>query len=120
MSSTYERLIGDPQTNQRAELMAMQRALEIAPLEQHVRIHSDSQYSIKCITEWSIGWGQKNWLTASGEKVKNQDIIRAVLAKRDERTAAGGNTYFQWVKGHASNVGNIAADRLAVRGANLH
>ncbi|UKZ56257.1 hypothetical protein TrVGV298_010090 [Trichoderma virens] len=97
-----ERLIGEPQTNQRAELMAMQRALEIASLEQHVRIHSDSQYSIK-----------------SAKKVKNQDIIRAVLDKIDERKRAGGNTYFQWVKGHATNVGNIAADRLAVRGANL-
>ncbi|KAL6824353.1 ribonuclease H-like domain-containing protein [Trichoderma sp. SZMC 28015] len=99
--------------------MAMQRALEIAPLEQHVRIHSDSQYSIKCVTEWAIGWKRKNWLTASGEKVKNQDIIRAVLDKIDERNKAGGRTYFQWVKGHATNVGNIAADRLAVRGANL-
>ncbi|KAF3060193.1 Ribonuclease H [Trichoderma lentiforme] len=114
-----ERLPGEPQTNQRAELMAMQRALEIAPLEQHVRIHSDSQYSIKCVTEWAVGWKRKNWLTANGEKVKNQDIIRAVLDKIDERNKAGGRTYFQWVKGHATNVGNIAADRLAVRGANL-
>lgn len=115
-----EKLPGELQTNQRAELMAMQRALEIAPVEQNVRINSDSQYSIKCVTEWAIGWKKKNWLTASGEKVKNQDIIRAVLDKIDERTKAGGNTYFQWVKGHATNVGNIAADRLAVRGANLH
>ncbi|KAM0251329.1 hypothetical protein ACHAQJ_008224 [Trichoderma viride] len=114
-----EKLPGEPQTNQRAELMAMQRALEIAPTDQTVRIISDSQYSIKCVTEWAIGWKKKNWLTASGEKVKNQDIIRAVLARMDERTKAGGNTYFQWVKGHATNVGNIAADRLAVRGANL-
>ncbi|TFA98623.1 Ribonuclease H [Trichoderma ghanense] len=114
-----ERLPGEPQTNQRAELMAMQRALEVAPLEQTVCIHSDSQYSIKCVTQWADGWKRKNWLTASGEKVKNQDIIRAVLAKMDERTKAGSNTYFQWVKGHDTNVGNIAADRLAVRGANL-
>lgn len=114
-----ERLPGEPQTNQRAELLAMQRALEIAPLEQTVRIHSDSQYSIKCVTQWADGWKRKNWLTASGEVVKNQDIIRAVLAKIEERTKAGGNTYFQWVKGHDTNIGNIAADRLAVRGANL-
>ncbi|RFU76284.1 hypothetical protein TARUN_5987, partial [Trichoderma arundinaceum] len=114
-----EKLPGEPQTNQRAELMAMQRALEIAPADQNVRINSDSQYSIKCVTEWAIGWKKKNWLTASGEKVKNQDIIRAVLDRMDERAKAGGNTYFQWVKGHATNVGNIAADRLAVRGANL-
>lgn len=112
-----ERLQGEPQTNQRAELMAMLRALEVAPLHQIVKIYSDSQYSIKCVTEWAIGWKNRNWMTASGEKVKNQDIIRAVLAKLDERTKAGANTYFQWVKGHSANVGNEAADRLAVRGA---
>ncbi|KOS22114.1 Ribonuclease H [Escovopsis weberi] len=112
-----ERLQGEPQTNQRAELMAMFRALEIAPLEQTVRIFSDSQYSIKCVTEWAAGWKKKGWLTATGEKVKNQDIIRAVLDKMEERTNAGGKTYFQWVKGHSTDLGNVAADRLAVRGA---
>ncbi|KIE04016.1 RNase H domain protein, partial [Metarhizium majus ARSEF 297] len=114
-----ERLVGDPQTNQRAELMAMLRALEIAPLEQTVQIISDSQYSIKCVTQWAIGWKQKGWKTATGEDVKNQDIIRAVLDKMDERTKTGANTYFHWVKGHASDRGNVAADRLAVRGAKM-
>ncbi|KJK91959.1 hypothetical protein H633G_04174 [Metarhizium anisopliae BRIP 53284] len=114
-----ERLVGDPQTNQRAELMAMLRALEIAPLEQTVQIISDSQYSINCVTQWAIGWKHKGWKTATGENVKNQDIIRAVLDKMDERTKTGANTYFHWVKGHASDRGNVAADRLAVRGAKM-
>ncbi|KAG5920621.1 hypothetical protein E4U61_007626 [Claviceps capensis] len=114
-----ERLIGEPQTNQRAELMAMLRALEIAPLKQTVQIVSDSQYSIKCLTEWAIGWKRKGWKTATGENVKNQDVIRAILDKMDERTRANSTTYFHWVKGHASDRGNMAADRLAVRGANL-
>lgn len=114
-----ERLVGDPQTNQRAELMAMQRALEIAPLKQTVQIISDSQYSINCVTQWAIGWKQKGWKTAAGENVKNQDIIRAVLDRMEERTKANANTYFHWVKGHASDRGNVAADRLAVRGAKM-
>lgn len=114
-----ERLDGEPQTNQRAELMAMLRALQIAPTAQTVQINSDSQYSINCVTQWAIGWKMKDWMTATGEKVKNQDIIRAVLEKMNERTKAGANTYFQWVKGHASVRGNVAADRLAVRGAKI-
>ncbi|PHH73885.1 hypothetical protein CDD83_4655 [Cordyceps sp. RAO-2017] len=114
-----ERLPGEPQTNQRAELMAMLRALEIAPPEQTVQIVSDSQYSINCVTQWAVGWQMKDWMTATGEKVKNQDIIRAVLDKMDERTKAGADTYFHWVKGHASDRGNVAADRLAVRGAKI-
>jgi len=114
-----ERLQGEPQTNQRAELKAIQRALEIAPLDQPVRIFTDSQYSIKCVTEWALGWKRKGWVTANGEEVKNQDIIREVLARMDERSKAGATTLFQWVKGHAANRGNEAADRLAVRGAKL-
>jgi ribonuclease HI len=99
--------------------MAMLRALESVPAAQTVRINSDSQYSIKCVTEWPIGWNKKGWKTANNEDVKNHEIIRPILKKIDERAKAGGNTYFQWVKGHGTNIGNIAADRLAVMGANL-
>ncbi|KZZ91485.1 RNase H domain protein [Moelleriella libera RCEF 2490] len=115
-----ERLIGDPQTNQRAELMAMLRALQIAPLNQTVQIISDSQYSINCVTQWALGWKNKGWKTATGEDVKNQDIIRAVLDKMEERARSNANTSFRWVKGHASDRGNMAADRLAVRGAKMN
>ncbi|PHH63983.1 hypothetical protein CDD80_1166 [Ophiocordyceps camponoti-rufipedis] len=114
-----ERLEGELQTNQRAELMAMVRALQIAPRAQTVQIVSDSQYSINCVTQWAVGWKLKDWMTATGEKVKNQDLIRAVLDKIDERTLAGANTYFHWVKGHSADRGNRAADRLAVRGAKI-
>ncbi|KAF4335531.1 ribonuclease H1 [Fusarium beomiforme] len=114
-----ERLPGEPQTNQRAELMAMLRALEIAPLTQGVQIWSDSQYSIKCVTQWAINWERKDWKTASGDEVKNQDIIRDVLAKINERTAAGSQTGFEWVKGHATDPGNHEADRLANIGSRM-
>jgi ribonuclease HI len=114
-----ERLIGEPQTNQRAELMAILRALEVAPLEQTVQIFSDSQYSINCVTQWAGNWERKGWKTATGVSVKNQDIIRGVLAKMKERSNAGTNTFYQWVKGHSTDRGNQAADMLAVAGAKM-
>ena len=114
-----ERLFGEPQTNQRAELTAIQRALEVAPLGQKVQIWTDSQYSIKCMTEWAAGWERKGWKTAAGTEVKNQDIIRKVLAIMRERTDRGSETYFQWVKGHSNDSSNIAADHLAVKGAKM-
>lgn len=113
-----ERLDGPVQTNQRAELSAILRALEIAAPHQPVRIVTDSQYSINCATVWAQSWERKGWKTASGEDVKNQDLVRGIRARVAEREAAGAATAFEWVKGHAMNPGNEAADRLAVAGAN--
>ena len=115
-----EPLAGTVQTNQRAELTAILRALEITPSHQPVRIVTDSQYSINCATVWAQSWERKGWKTASGEDVKNQDLVRGIRERVKEREAQGAATAFEWVKGHAMNPGNEAADRLAVAGANTH
>ncbi|KAG9712724.1 hypothetical protein KCU75_g24689, partial [Aureobasidium melanogenum] len=60
-----EPLSGTRQTNQRAELTAIQRALEIAPRNRPVTIYTDSNYSIKCVTEWFVKWRANGWLNAS-------------------------------------------------------
>ncbi|KAI1093796.1 RnaseH-domain-containing protein [Rostrohypoxylon terebratum] len=111
-----ERLKGDIQTNQRAELTAILRALESVPVSEKMRIFSDSKYSISCVTEWYVNWQKNGWKTKDGP-VKNKDLVEAVRAKIDARTEAGTKTYFQWVKGHATEAGNVAADELAVKGA---
>lgn len=115
----YERLPGMPQTNQRAELLAMLRAMEIVPLTQSIQIWSDSQYSINCATTWGDKWERSSWKNSQGKDVMNQDIIRDIRAKIQERKAAGARTELQWVKGHSSDPGNNAADRLANLGAEL-
>ncbi|TPX11007.1 uncharacterized protein E0L32_008044 [Thyridium curvatum] len=111
-----ERLLGEPQTNQRAELTAILRALQLAPQKQAVLIVTDSKYSIQCVTEWYATWQRNGWKTREGE-VKNRDLVAAVRKLIDARDKAGAETGFRWVKGHASDAGNIAADRLAVEGA---
>ncbi|KAI1805733.1 RnaseH-domain-containing protein [Daldinia bambusicola] len=111
-----ERLQGEPQTNQRAELTAILRALETVPIDQKIRIFTDSKYSISCATEWYVNWQKNGWKTKDGP-VRNKDLVEAIRAKIDERTEAGTKTYFQWVKGHAEDAGNVAADELAVNGA---
>lgn len=113
-----ERLQGELQTNQRAELTAILRALQKVPVDQDIRIFSDSQYSIKCVAEWYKRWEQNGWKTDKGP-VKNKDLVEAIRAVIDEREELGTNTYFRWIKGHADDPGNIAADELAVRGAML-
>ncbi len=111
-----EPLQGLPQTNQRAELTAILRALQIVPKTQHVEIKTDSKYSISCVTEWYRAWVKNGWKTRQGD-VQNQDLVKGIRALIDARDRAGTQTAFRWVKGHADDAGNIAADQLAVQGA---
>jgi ribonuclease HI len=113
------RLRGAPQTNQRAELAAIQRALQIAGKSQALRIFSDSKYSINCVTDWYKNWIKNDWKTSAGAVVQNQDLIKGIRDLIDARDQAGTQTLWQWVQGHADDPGNLAADRLAVAGAKL-
>lgn len=112
-----ERLAGDVQTNQRAELTAILRALQIVPPTQSVLIWSDSKYAINCVKEWYKKWEANGWKTHKGP-VQNRDLVEAVLTETRKRDAMGAQTDIRWVKGHATTQGNIGADELAVRGAN--
>lgn len=112
-----EALKGSKQTNQRAELTAILRALNIAPLHREVTIYTDSKYSIDCVTNWYKNWKKNNWTNAKGKPVENKDLVVEIRDKIEEREQFSKGTYFVWVKGHSDNPGNIAADRLAVAGA---
>jgi len=112
-----EPLQGPRQTNQRAELTALKRALDLTPLNRSVHIFSDSQYAIKCVTTWFHTWRQNNWHTSSKRAVENRDIIEEVLARIEEREVLGVHTRFEWIRGHDGAWGNEEADRLAVEGA---
>ncbi|KAF2471448.1 ribonuclease H-like protein [Lindgomyces ingoldianus] len=112
-----EPLPGTRQTNQRAELTAIQRAVDIVPIDREVLIYSDSNYAIKCCTEWFTKWRVNGWKNASGKSVDNRDIIEPIVNRIEERQLAGAQTKFTWLKGHANSPGNAAADALAVNGA---
>ncbi|GME27021.1 ribonuclease h [Neofusicoccum parvum] len=112
-----EGLAGPRQTNQRAELTAIQRALDIAPMRRDVNIFTDSSYSINCVTVWFISWRKNNWVTSSKKPVENKDLVEAIVSRIEERETGGAKTIFTWLKGHADDPGNVAADALAVQGA---
>ncbi|KAK2813294.1 hypothetical protein FQN50_000608 [Emmonsiellopsis sp. PD_5] len=112
-----EPLQGSRQTNQRAELTAITRALDIAPRHRDVTIFTDSKYAINCVTVWYLKWQRNKWMTAKDKPVENKDLIQSILVKMEERSQLGVKTEFSWVKGHSMDVGNEAADRLAVNGA---
>lgn len=112
-----EPLKGTRQTNQRAELTAILRALDIAPRHRDVTIFTDSRYAIDCVTVWFVKWRRNKWLTSENKPVENKDLIESILVKIEERDILQVQTLFQWVKGHNRDPGNEEADRLAVNGA---
>lgn len=112
-----EPLRGKRQTNQRAELTAVARALDHIPIDRDALIITDSSYSIKCLTEWFLKWQVKGWKNSSGKDVENKDLIEPILARIREREMCKAKTKFEWIKGHANDPGNVAADNLAVQGS---
>jgi len=72
------------QTNQTAELTAIyQGILKLYTLtntkEQILRICTDSEYSIHCLTKWVVGWRKKDWKTSEGKPVVHREIIEHIL-----------------------------------------
>ncbi|TVY21070.1 Ribonuclease H1 [Lachnellula arida] len=105
------------QTNQRAELTGIQRALEIAPKNLPLEIITDSNYSINCSTTWYTTWMKNGWRTSTGAEVTNKDLVVEIRKLIDRREATGAKTTFTWIKGHNDDPGNVAADALAVAGS---
>lgn len=103
---------GEPHTtNNRMELLAVIRALEALKRPVSIRVHTDSQYVQKGISEWIRSWKARQWKTADRKPVKNEDLWR-----RLDELAAAYEIEWRWVKGHAGHPENERADALARRG----
>ncbi|NMG14181.1 ribonuclease HI [Aromatoleum bremense] len=113
-SGAHEKEIwgGEPHTtNNRMELLAVIRALELLKRPVVARVHTDSQYVQKGISEWIHGWKARGWKTAAKAPVKNEDLWRAL-----DEAASRHQVQWIWVRGHAGHVENERADELARRG----
>lgn len=98
-------------TNNRMELMAAIRALEALRKPCSVDIYTDSTYVRNGITSWLAGWKRNGWRTSNKKDVKNRDLWEQLDALVQEH-----DVEWHWVKGHAGDPGNEAADALARRG----
>ncbi|GAA5185013.1 ribonuclease HI [Niveibacterium umoris] len=98
-------------TNNRMEMTAVIRALQALTRPVQVRVHTDSQYVQKGISEWIHGWKRRGWKTADNKPVKNDDLWREL-----DQLAALHKIEWLWVKGHAGHPENERADELARRG----
>ena len=95
-------------TNNRMELMGALQAMRALNQPCEIKLHTDSQYVKKGMTEWLPGWKRNGWRTSSKEPVKNADLWREL-----EVEAARHKLHWHWVKGHAGNRDNERCDELA-------
>lgn len=97
-------------TNNRMELLAVIEALRVLKRPVAARVHTDSQYVQKGISEWIHGWKRRGWLTADRKPVKNADLWQALDA-----ACQGHRIEWLWVRGHAGHAENERVDALARR-----
>lgn len=96
-------------TNNRMEMMAVVKALEILKYPCNVELYSDSSYVVDSIEKgWIYSWMKKNWIKSNKEKVKNIDLWKMIMDYMQIH-----NIKFNKVKGHSDNEFNNRCDELA-------
>ncbi len=98
-------------TNNRMELTAVIRALDALDRPCEIALYTDSQYVKQGIESWIHAWKRNGWRTSVKKPVKNAELWRELEAATQRHTIV-----WNWVKGHADNIGNVRADELANRG----
>jgi ribonuclease HI len=107
----HEKVISgsDPQTtNNRMELQAALSALRALKRPCRVRLHTDSEYLRRGISEWLPAWRSRGWRTANRKPVQNQDLWQPLAAETERHEVE-----WHWVRGHAGDPLNERVDRLA-------
>ena len=114
----------EQQTNNRAELRAIQAALDAIEtnstrwLQNHeiFYVWSDSEYCINSLTKWAPGWKRNGWKKGDGGLIQNLDIIKPIHTKLSSMPYV----FLRHVRGHQDSKknefpwsGNHEADRLA-------
>lgn len=109
---------GQPQTNQRAELMAIARAVVILDEkgfhDVDIIVYTDSEYSINCLTKWIPGWVSRNWKTSAGGDVLHRDLIE----ETSKRLSKFKSHRFVHVRAHTGETDDLSknndvVDRMA-------
>jgi ribonuclease HI len=103
-----------PQTNQRAELAAINLAVKIlddkGEIDCDLVIYSDSDYSINCLSTWLAGWMNRGWKTAAGKDVLHQDLIKDTTT----RLSKFKSHRFVHVKAHTGGVDELSKNNAIV------
>lgn len=95
-------------TNNRMELTAAIKALQILKEKCIVELYSDSAYLVNAFNEkWIFGWKKKNWKKGKDE-IPNADLWQVLFSLFYQHEIT-----FIKVKGHSDNEFNNRCDKLA-------
>ena len=96
-------------TNNRMEILAVIKALELLKEPCKVNVHSDSAYVVNCFEQgWIFNWMKNGWKNSKKQAVENQDLwqqLWTLMQKHEVR--------YTKVKGHSDNEFNNRCDELA-------
>ncbi len=95
-------------TNNRMEMTAVIKALQVLNQPCEITLCTDSKYVIDGITKWVHGWQKKGWVNASRQPVANAELWREMLAATKPHKIT-----WQWVRGHNGHAENERVDQLA-------
>ncbi|MNP22107.1 Ribonuclease H [compost metagenome] len=96
-------------TNNKMEMMAVIKGLEMLKFSCDVEIYSDSTYVVDSIEKgWIYSWKKNNWIKSNKEKAKNIEMWEKILEYMNIH-----NIRFIKVKGHSDNEYNNRCDELA-------
>lgn len=97
-------------TNNKMEIMAVLKGLEMIKEPCNVTVYSDSAYVVNSVQMgWLNTWRKNNWRKADKSQVKNIDLWERLLELMKIH-----NVKFVKVKGHSDNEYNNRCDKLAV------
>lgn len=100
-------------TNNRMEIMAAIKCLELLKYPCEVKLYSDSRYLVDAIRQnWARRWQANGWKRNRTDAAVNPDLWEWLLQLCDRHRVE-----FIWVKGHAAAPDNNRCDELAVAAA---
>ncbi len=93
-------------TNNRMEIMAAIKGLEMLKEPCDVTLFSDSEYLVNAMRKgWARRWKANGW-----KRRKNPDLWKHLLVLCDKHAVT-----FEWVKGHAGQPENELCDQLSMK-----
>lgn len=96
-------------TNNKMELTAMIKALEMLKEPCEVEAYTDSKYLCDSINNgWAKSWQKNNWIKKDKKPALNADLWEKLLNLTTKHSVQ-----INWVKGHAGHPENERCDALA-------